>query len=288
MNKKIIKKFRTYLPDKLYHSVRVIYKNVQKRTWKEIGNDFFQLRLLKHAKRLKEKNHQVVVIGDSHACFFAGNVGIKRRSIHHDGNGAIQYSEGPDRRFCVLNLGPGLAYNVGKYGTTARIQEKVDWLNKDFIKPDDTIICSFGEIDIRTHVFKHVDENKTYQEVVDSILDNYIMFLLRLGEESRRKVVAWGPIASQKDRWITNPEFPRAGSEQERNRATEYFNYRLKKECEKNDIVYMSIFNKLVNKDYRTKAEYIFDQCHLGQNARTFLEDELVRVRLRKGRGKIR
>lgn len=285
MYENMTKFLKKHLSANTYHKLGCLYKNIRKR--KSIFIDWiYMIKIIEkfnyyRALKNKNKHKQIIVIGDSHSYFFSGNAILKSKPIYHDENGKITYGIGSDKRFCVLGLGSGLAYNVGKYNTTQRIQEKLDFLDRHFFNSQESLICAFGEIDIRVHVFKHVDQEKNigFDNVIDNILNNYISFLLKLKSNGKR-VIVWGPIASQKDEWITNPEFPRAGNELERNMATYYFNTELEKLCKVNDIEYMSIFKYLIDEDGRTKEKYIFDQCHLGQNARIYLEKELKRIQI--------
>ncbi len=271
-------------------SVKTLSKKIYHHLPKCFANVIFALYLLVLApwrwvlrcivRHRKDRMRQVVVIGDSHAAFFAGNNRFRTRTIYEDRKiGMIQYEKENDPRFCVLRLGPALAYNADRYGTTVKTLEKYEWLRREFLRGDETVIVVLGEIDIRTHVFKYSAGNNDYHSVVMDILLNYMRFLNMLKDDGFR-VYAWGPVASQKDSWVENIKYPRCGNEVQRNMATEYFNDTLESMCKQNDIGYMSVFNDVVTKDYLTREEYICDFCHLGQNARPFLEQQLVREKV--------
>lgn len=235
----------------------------------------FLFLLLKIKKSLR---HQIVVIGDSHARFFSGSVWKHMSLIYTPKHvGGILYVYGPDKRFCTFQFRNALAYNLNKSNSTSRAREKYEYLAKSFLKPGDTIICAFGEIDCRLHVFKHVTDSFSYQDVVDEIIYNYSKFLRVLKDDGFR-VVVWGPIGTQTDRVGNMEGFPHSGDEVGRNKATEYFNNRIKQICKENGYGFMTAFFDVVDENYRTKEEYIFDGCHLGQNARWILEKELKKI----------
>lgn len=220
------------------------------------------------------KNKTIVVIGESHVNFFSGNEMISFKSMGNDLNNCQDKRSG----FTTIHLGSVLAYNTNKYGTTSRGREKVEWLCENFFREKATIICSMGEIDLRVHVFKEAAKTKqNYMTIIDHIIKNYMEFVVMLKKKGY-KIWCWGPIASQKDDWIENPEYPRNGTEIERNRATEYFNEMLESKCSENGIGFLTIFPYLINENYETKAEFIIDQCHLGQNAWRYAKKELQKI----------
>lgn len=218
-----------------------------------------------HASLNHYKNNTIIVLGDSHVNFFSGNENLTFLPIGHDINTCADNTSYP---FTPLHAGPCLAYNCNHADTTFRFHEKVTYLCQNFIQPHAKIICCLGEIDLRVHVFKQTKlQNRTYQQIVDDILTEYIRFLIWLKDHGYQ-VYCWGPIASQTESCPLDPMFPRNGTEIERNKATAYFNQRLSALCQKYGIVYLSIFDKMVTDDYRTLEQYLSpDRCHLSQRA---------------------
>lgn len=230
-------------------------------------------------RKRKNAKKQIVVIGDSHSAFFSGNDSFVTKNMYISRKiGTIQYEKEKDERFCVLRLGPGLAYNTNRYGSNTKTLEKYEWLKNHFFSSGDTLIVAFGEIDIRTRVFKY-SSGDGYKKNIDNIVDNYMEFLLKVKNDGFKTVV-WGPIPSQKDEWDENDRFPRCGSEIQRNKATEYFNKVLNEKCSDNGIGFMTIFYDIIDWQYRTNGDYIFDECHLNQKARPFLEHQLALEKL--------
>lgn len=215
-------------------------------------------------------NDTIIVLGDSHVNFFSGNEQLTFVPIGNQINICPTITNHP---FTVLHLGPCLAYTCTQPNTSMRFQEKADFLFTNFIKPNAHIICSLGEIDLRVHVIPQSQkQQRTYQEIVDDVLTQYMSFLLSLKEKGYH-VYCWGPIASQPETCPVDPAFPRNGTEAERNMATLYFNYQLATQCKQHNITFLSIFNQMITEDFRTKSEYLSsDHCHLGQKALALAE----------------
>lgn len=255
------KMVRKVLPEDMYREIRqVMLSPKYNRRFHRIKNE-------------KIKYNQFVVIGDSHSRFFSGATPDTEITIHLDENGNINYDLGYDKRFCAFDLGPALAFNLNKKGSTVRALEKYKWLSSNLLGGGDCLICAFGEIDIRAHVFRHVTEKVSYRDVVDKICDNYREFLHIIEKDGYYPIV-WGPIASQKEKWRAYVQNQAIGTEQDRNRAVEYFNLRMKKECNDNGWGFLSIYNSLIDENYMTREEYIYDRCHLGENAKVLFEPE--------------
>ncbi len=216
------------------------------------------------------QHNTIVVIGDSHTLFFAGNDHLKGKKLGYC-KGIINTADERVEQFSVIHLGPSLAYNTNKYGTTTRTLEKIDYLIKHrLLRPGDRVLCCFGEIDIRAHVMKHAGLNSgDYKSVTDTILSNYLDFLLNLRSKGL-KVCCWGPSAQCR----ANAEHSCRGTQVERNRATRYFIERLSALGDKNHFGVVSLFEEMVDKDLVTNEAYLLDGFHLNQKAMALLENK--------------
>lgn len=227
-----------------------------------------------------ENSDYIYVIGDSHVSFFSGQ--DLKQYVYHDGIGICRPRIEPFRTF---HLGPALAYNLGKYGTTTGAREKVEAiLSSGMIPKGGKIMCVFGEIDIRVHVFKQAQQKEAgYRQVVDEIVLAYVEFLKFLQKDY--DVYVWCPVASQSDDCYLDASFPRSGTQVGRNEATRYFIEQLQKQCSTLKIgKCLQIFSSLVNENLETEARYYGDPVHLSQMAWTLaskvFEEEKILVRL--------
>ena len=222
---------------------------------------------------LQKKLKQVFVIGDSHTFFWSGAWYDAFRaqcfqpldSPYNSFGYGISMISFPSATknpfFKVFNLGAALAFNLNTYDTTTRTREKLDWMIESQIIPTGSwIISSFGEIDLRVHILK--EGHSKAAERVSSTLRNYFEFLDRM-TLAGFKMIVYGPIASQKDEWFRNPEFPRSGSEVERNKWTLVFNEELCTFCQEKGLPFITLFYELIDENFLTRAEFIQDECHL-------------------------
>ena len=186
-----------------------------------------------------------------------------------------------------MRLSPSLAFNMNKHNTSTHAREKADFLLQHRIIPKhQPVMCTLGEIDCLVHVLRHAEKwGGDFRPVVDEVAAHYLEFLKYAARE--HPVYVWGAVPTQKDNSPVNPDFPYYGTEVRRNLATEYFNQTMKALCEENGFTHISIFDKLITSDYRTKSEYIADGCHLSQKAWEFAREEFrkhgIDVTFRKG-----
>jgi hypothetical protein len=225
--------------------------------------NFIEQANFDHAFLRHRKERTIIVLGDSHVNYFSGNEMLSFIPIGNFVDTCDQVNGLP---LTCLHLGACLAFNSNRYGSSSGFREKLDWLLNSFILPDAPMIISMGEIDIRAHVVKQAGlQGKSNNEIVDSILKNYLEFLTMLQQQGHR-ITCWGPIASQKDSCPLTPDHPRVGSEKERNQITAYFNRSLEEICKDNGFGFISLFSQMVTDDYETRPEYLSaDQFHLGQ-----------------------
>ncbi len=228
-------------------------------------------------ERYKE-HADIAVIGDSHVNFFSGNELLYFVSIGHGINVSPSKNDLP---FTCFHLGPCLAYTSNSKDSSNHFAEKAEYIVSNILKENSKVVVALGEIDIRCHVYKETAKsNKSYQEVVDDILDNYFEFLTGLSQKGF-EVYVWGPIASQKDECPVTEMYPRVGSEIERNTATKYFTDEARRRCKDNNLTFMSIFDAMTDPDMHTKAEFLSsDMCHLSQRALPFAKKEWKKINM--------
>lgn len=218
---------------------------------------------------------KIFVIGDSHCNFFGGyeNLYYPNTIIFNKQPVDIRTNNSLIANFQIFHLGPVLAYNLNRYNSKTHGREKVEFLlNSGIIPAGTNIMCAFGEIDMRVHALKQAAlKGISFETVVEEILEHYTEFLTFLSR--RNTVYVWGAIPTQSDGSPVNPEYPYFGTERDRNIATKYFNDRLGEWCARNGISFFTVFYSLVDEDYKTRAEFIADGCHLSQRAWLFAAD---------------
>lgn len=194
-------------------------------------------------------------VGDSHSSVFSGK----------DEMQPIWPERSDDKLsfFRSYRIGPATAY---------QLENKIQIINEivNLLKPNDSLLFCFGEVDIRAHLKKQMDiQGKSIKEVVTECVDRYVHVLLyykNLGLD----VIAWGPIASFHDdkAYTSGPSF---GTGYERNLITKEFNQYLEERCYENNIKFVTIFNKMVDENLQTKHVYLDDweACHIHLNQKS-------------------
>lgn len=207
-----------------------------------------------HSIIVKELTLMIHCIGDSHVYVFSGVDTI-------GGNDVLPF-------FKTYRLGPHTAYNV------INRRSFIEQIIRTEVKSDDRIMFCFGEIDCRVHLLKQAKlQNKSLTSIVSACVDRYFE-IFRIAGQYGIPLLAWNvPASSRED--IKFDEYSTYGSCKERNKATQLFNKFLKKRCEESGVVFISIFEKLIDKDGLTDMTYYMDSIHLSQKTMPLILDEL-------------
>lgn len=231
-----------------------------------------------HEKLNHIVDNTAIIIGDSHVNFFSGNENLTFKAIAEGINVCPNIT---DYKFTCLHLGPCLAYNCVNKDSKHGFYNKYNFLIDNFISKGSKICVCLGEIDIRAHVFKQTElQKRKSEEICDDIINNYLSLLLDIKRRGFKTYV-WGPIASMPDdttqeeelktlasEGLFDNELISVGSEIQRNTATAYFNNKLKEQCDQNEIVFMSIFDQMIDDNMKTDISFLSgDKCHLNTSA---------------------
>jgi hypothetical protein len=168
-------------------------------------------------------------------------------------------------------LGAVLAYNLNRLNTKERGREKLLQLIRE-IPPRSILMLCFGEIDCRCHLLKQADKKRIS---IDTVVKDCVNCYFEVVDEliqSGFKIFIWNAMPTADS---FNIEYPVYGSHLERNKCTMLFNDQLKVQCEKRGLVFVSIFRKLITKNFKTRTIYFFDSIHLGQLAMPYFIKEI-------------
>ena len=157
--------------------------------------------------------------GDSH-CYF-GWGGIPNLQTHH--------------------LGPKLCFSIGRDGIDIRKGYNVN--------NGDTVIFSFGEIDCRCHIHKHVTETNNYTRIIDSIVNNYFTQIKKAVDTfDKLRTVIYNVVPPiQKHNISENPTFPFLGTDVERKAYVLYFNKKLQEKCIEYNFIFFDVYNNYID-----------------------------------------
>jgi hypothetical protein len=211
---------------------------------------------------------RILVVGDSHSKFWTG---------HDNLHSTTSVFTGVD----CLHIGPATAYSLANPNSSTQAASLITSFFDTNKERYGCVVFSFGEIDCRVHIVKNaLAGNKSLVETVNDVVNRYFYFVKAFSDKYNVYCLIWGPIpSSPPTKFSFNPEFPAVGSIFERNYVTYIFNETISNIVKDHErIGHFSIFDKLVDADYVTKSEYLYDGCHLSNLALGMAEAELRKV----------
>jgi hypothetical protein len=143
------------------------------------------------------------------------------------------------------SLGPLLCYTFGN--------KKLNICDiRNFnIKDGDTIIFCLGEIDCRCHIHKHITDTRTYQDIINDIVDNYfdaIHLNVSVAQIKLKNVCVYNvvPPVQIYNTW-ENIDYPFLGTDNERKEYVLYFNKKIKEKCIEKEYIFFDIYNNYID-----------------------------------------
>ena len=142
------------------------------------------------------------------------------------------------------HVGPTLAFSVGRDG--------LDLSNLGLVKGD-TLVISFGEIDCRCHVHKHVTDENPASSIIDGIVKSYLCAVsaaVRAQTADLKHVCIYNVPPPPRDSTVpNNPAFPFLGTQEDRLGYAATFNECVKKACDTNRWVFFNTGAKHADSD---------------------------------------
>lgn len=207
-------------------------------------------------------------IGDSHVSVFSG---LDKLS---DG---WPYPEDSLPFFRTYRTGAYLAYSIGDTNHVGYTTLK---LILSSIPKTETILLSYGEVDCRVHIVKQSeDQGRSIKQVAEEVVTRYSK-TITLIRNDYEKVIVYTPVASSS---CYNPNaavstenaYPHIGRPEQRNLATQVFSTTLKETFKDSDVIVLSIFDRIVDKNLLPVSSYFRDGVHLSQKAMPFILEAL-------------
>ena len=158
-------------------------------------------------------------------------------------------------------------YNTGMlcytFGNTPRgiIPEAV--VNN--IKENDHLIFSYGEVDCRRHILKHVTDNISYKQVIDNITTQYFKKIHELTHKKQYTIWVYNvvpPYSSQKAKVDLN--WQRTADDETTKSYYCYFNSSLKNMCKTYSYNFFDVYDKYADSDGFLKFELSDKGVHIG------------------------
>lgn len=200
-------------------------------------------------------NPMIYCFGNSHVSIFSGQ-DVMQPIWPGRSKDTLPY-------FRTIRLGPVTAWGIYKSVPTI-----IDICNQiGFRKANDTILMVLGEVDMRAHVLKQAElQNRPVNDIVADVVQNYFLAIDSLLEEGF-VVAVFGCIAGfVLQPGAQQPPWPHVGTVLQRNMATKEFNNLVERECAKRGLIFVSVFDEMINGGMKTKTKYLDTQqagCHL-------------------------
>tara|TARA_B100001057_G_C22853779_1_gene951977 strand:+ start:1452 stop:2099 length:648 start_codon:yes stop_codon:yes gene_type:complete len=211
----------------------------------------------------------IICIGDSHSSIFSK----KNEIIEVWPKKSFKFYS----KIKPIRIGAATAYNLKN-----KIQLINSILDKVFYFKNSYVMFCFGEVDIRAHIIKQASlQNRDVEHLVKECVERYIESLDGIKLRKNINKVVWGPIAS----WSIEKPYdgPSYGTNLERNYLTRVFNGYLKEKCLEKNIIFVSIFEKMLNSDGTTNSYFLDDLgagIHLNINSIPLIRTELKKNNL--------
>jgi len=217
-------------------------------------------------KELLSQYGVIHCIGDSHVSFFSGENKIQPRWP--------ELSNDKTPLFKTYRVGPSLAYNLCEVGTKTRGRENLFAILESIPLGSSVMLC-FGEIDCRAHILEQSElQKRNVPAIVKECVERYFTVICEVREKGYQ-VMVWNVIPPCLDSTPINPEFPRYGTCLERTEVTRAFNEYLSFLCREKAIIFISIFENLLDSKGKRKNNLFLDQTHLASAAIPYVLQKL-------------
>ena len=158
------------------------------------------------------------------------------------------------------NIGAKLCYSFGQHGfNVLNLKMFSD------VKEGNCVIFVFGEIDCRCHIQKHCSSSRSYQQVIDAIVEKYIKSIemnVRQYTNVRACVLSVTPTVRK---LITKPnsEYPFLGTDDERKAYVAHFNQALGASCLQNNYTFIDVHDAYATVDGFLRTELSDGNVHI-------------------------
>lgn len=152
---------------------------------------------------------------------------------------------------------------------------------KDICDGDYVCFC-FGEIDCRCHIFKHINNEKTYKQIIEQLVCNYFKAIKEnINNFKDLKVCVYNIVPMvMKSTIIQNKSFPCLGEDEDRKNYAIYMNKLLKEKCMEYKYYFIDVYNKYCDEKGYLNKKYSDNNVHIQNNI--FIRDEVEKIILQK------
>jgi|TARA_B110000285_G_C14940039_1_gene521570 hypothetical protein len=183
-------------------------------------------------------------VGDSHADGYHSHWG---------------YIKIPNVNIITHHIGGKLMYSFGQHGLNLCNIKNYD------VKNNDIVIFCFGEIDCRNHVHKHISGFKSYENIIDSLVESYFKSIkCNMEQYKSLKICVYNVIPPTKSFYCDKSHpFPFLGSDEERKMYYRYMNKKLEELCKLYGYFFFDIYTASSDNEGFLNKKYSDGNVHL-------------------------
>lgn len=169
----------------------------------------------------------------------------------------------------VHYLGAVTAYNLVYENSSTRGREQLFRIINS-LKQGEIVMLVFGEIDSRIHIYnQYIKNNKkvSIEKLIDNVVKNYSQVIEEIIKK-KLKIAVYNIVPPGPQGNIYN--YPHYAKWEDRLKITRIMNNKLKTYCRKNGILFIDIFDQVINNENISENnfrlnKYIFDDVHLNE-----------------------
>lgn len=183
-----------------------------------------------------------------------------------------------DALFRTTHVGPATAHNLILNNSTTLAKKKIQAVLQTLESSQKHyLLFIFGEIDCRIHINKVSKiQHVSLESVIDSTVSRYINYLIGIKKQLPNSVIMLLnvlPAGSEKN--IYNTKFYPSRSLHQK--IVRLFNEKLNLGCKKNNFIFISVFDELIDQHGERIQKYVFDDVHYNRQAIQFIRNEIFR-----------
>lgn len=211
---------------------------------------------------LFSKKPSVHVLGDSHASFCFTHRYPVRKPLEK-----LVYRK---QLFQINWLGPVTMFRVGRDSL-----QFID-LKKLGVKEQDSVIFSFGEIDVRCHIEKQsILQNRPFEQVVDMLVENYMAAIVANKHQYNSLQCIVCTVVPPTDS-NSNKKYPTYGQLETRIAITRYLNNKIKEACPSHGLQVLDIYSQLATTDGALNKALSDGSVHIAPRHNNMIKNMLI------------
>jgi len=160
------------------------------------------------------------------------------------------------------------------------------------VKNNDTVIFCFGEVDCRAHIYRFVNDNISYELIIDNIVEKYFESIKKnIVQFNNIKTVVYNVVPPSNVNLIHNDEeyytkiltkckteIHWKGSNEDRKLYHIYFNKKLKEYCIKYNYIFLDVYDEYCDEKRFLKRELSDYNIHI--NNPIFIHNFLLKNKI--------